>query len=494
MAGKVPIYQSQEGLVVPPTQMPFASVDTGSIAARATEVTGLETAKNLGAATKSLGEIGLYHKAAYDSTAAYDAATKTALALQDAYHSAPDYPTFEKTAQGIVDQARNGLPSMEAQHLFDKSASYHLTQISLAANNKFYTQSIQGQVGSLLNNLDGLTKGINTAPTPETAQGLVAQAGEMIDGAVATRLLPAPNGANLKIDFNKRIWFGMVERRMQDDPSGTLQELHQGDYNDVLDPHQLTALYDTATRRIDTENRMVKLKERDTESRAKLGAAQQLNHYMGRILDAQGNNENPMAIYQEAANAGLDQGALNRIHRAVLGSADRQIKDVRSSLLKQLQLPADLDTMIARKQHMAGVDMNALQQYNEAMGQVRGLVIHDGVGADLAGRIVLYGIKERQLKNPIADLTPQSSADYALPDGFQGNPNDSQALLNYGTLTQTRIDQGLITPAQGMLAQNMIRARLAYLQQVSKAAPKPKAGPTPAAAPTAAGTPMEIVP
>jgi hypothetical protein len=492
MAYKIPVYQSQEGLVVPPAQMPFASVDTGSIAAKAAEVTGLETAQNLEKATKSLGEIGLYHKNANDSSAAWDAFTNSAVAVRGALRDAPDYETFEKTAQDVRAKARASLPSMEAQGHFDKISGYFFTQSLVQGQHKFYTEGILKQVGSLHNNLDTLLKEINNSPTPEIAAELTGRAEGMVNSAIANRLLTAPAGENLKIGFNKRIWFGMVERRVQDDPVGTLQELHQGDYNDVLDPHQLTALYDTATRRINTENRMVKLEDRETERQAKLGAAQQLNYFMGRVLDAQGNNENPMKIYQEAASANLDQGALNRIHRAVLGSADRQIKDVRSSILKQLQLPADLDTMIARKTHLAGVDMNALNQYNEAMGQVRSLVVHDGVGADLAGRIVLYGIKERQLKNPIADLTPQASADYAVPDGFQGNPNDTQALLNYGTLTQTRIDQGLITPAQGMLAQNMIRARLAYLQRVTKAPAKPQAGPAKPGA--SAPAPMDFIP
>jgi hypothetical protein len=491
MTYKIPVYQPQEGLVVPPAQMPFASVDTGSIAAKAAEVTGLETAQNLEKATKSLGEVGLYHKAANDSSAAWDAFTNSAVAVRQALQDAPDYETFEKTAQGIKDKARDSLPSMEAQGHFDKISGYFFTQSLVQGQHKFFTEGTLKQIGSLHNNLDVLTREINNSPTPEIAAELTGRAEGMVNSAIANRLLTAPVGENLKLDFNKRIWFGMVERRVQDDPVGALEELHQGTYNDMLDPHQLTALYDTATRRINTENRIVKMEERDVERQVKTQQLNQLNHFMGRILDAQASNENPMQIYQDAVAAGLDQGALNRIHRAVLSSADRQIKDVRSSLLKQLQLPADLDTMIARKTHLAGVDMNALNQYNEAMGQVRSLVVHDGVGADLAGRIVLYGIKERQLKNPIADLTPQSSADYAVPDGFQGNPNDPQALLNYGTLTQTRIDQGLITPAQGMLAQNMIRARLAYLQRVTKAPAKPQAPNKPGAP---APAPMDFIP
>ena len=480
MSPKIPTYQSSVGLTgggvltVPPPQMPFISAESGTIAAKAQEYATGEINKNLQQSIKQIDELGLYYKSANDITAGFKAFADTALALNQEALQAQDFDTYSKNAQKLVDTAKAGLPSIESQVLFEKHIAGYQTDIGRHVQQRLYTQGIHDQIGTVLDSLDKLSTGINDSPTPETALDLAAKGHELIKGAAANNLISADSAQKLQTLFEKKIWTNTAERRVQNDPVATLGELQSGFYNDVLDPHNVTALIDKATQRINVENRMVKMEERENEQAGKLSRQQVYNTFVSQLLNMNPEKDNPMSLLAQAEQSGMELDQINRLHRMVNDRVAHQVNVYRGMVLKTQNLPADLPSLIAKKEGVGGVNMQAYQEYLTTMDQLKGYVVK-GMPVDIAGGIVQNDLKQRLLKSPLASLIGFDDSQYPAPDGFKGDKSNPQELLDYGLKVHDQAAQGLVSLYQELLVQKQITSRIGFL---TKRAPKP-AQPTP---------------
>jgi len=480
VANKIPIYESQQNILTPPAQMPFAGADSGSIAAGAAlagakqaQVEIAQDTESLNKGVKSLAGIGLYYKAANDAAAATGAVTDTMVKLGQAELDAPDFETYQQVSKKIVADAKGGLPTIEANTAFDRHIEHYVTRAAVVVQKKFFTQGIHDKIGELIGNLDVLSKMVNDSPTPEQAEALVAAANDAVDSQVGSRLIAADVGTKLKKEFSSKLWYGLVERRAQLDPMQTRQEMMDGVYNDTLDAGQITHLLDRTEQRINVDNRVAKMAAREEDMMAKKGQSDLLVYYQGRLLDADKYKLNPSEILAEAAASGLDQKGLNQLQGRANSQVDRQVRFYQGLIQRQLGLPEDIAGMMAKKQHLAGVDLNALREYNESAATLRAEVLK-GSPADIVGETILNNIKAKQT-NPLSTLT--QSIDQLRVDGFQGDRMNVQALDQYLLIVQAGVTQGQISAAQGMLIQSQVNNLKSFLGRKQRATPKPGAAP-----------------
>lgn len=471
--------------------MPFASAESGSIAAgaalSAAKEAGVESAQigaSLEKASKGLAEIGLYHKAANDADAATTAITGTVINLQKAGQEAPDFGTYQQQAQKIIGDAKAALPSLEANALFDRHMEHYATQSALTVQQKFYKQGVQDHVGNLYTSLDTLSKIINESPAPEQASALVNSANESIDAQVAARTITPEKGAEMKIEFTNKMWYGMVERRAQTDPIATKDELEKGAYDGYLNASQVTHLLDRTYQRINVDNRVQKAQDKAEEMAARKAQTDTNNYYMGQMLNARLNGQNPASILSDAAANGVDQRGLNQLTRFVNGDAERQIRSYGALFQKQLGLPNDIAGMLARKEHLTGVDMDALRDYNDSMATLKAEVVK-GSPVDLAGETILNNIKAKQ-NNPLSALV--QNIDQYKVDGFTGDRMSIPALDSYSAIVHAGVNQGRISVAQGLLIDSQINNLKSFLSRGKPGVKPGTSSAAPGAAPGAAST------
>jgi hypothetical protein len=467
---KFPVIPSQVNPVVNPSQEPFTGpMPRLPVEGEAAATPGLEMARagrELRRATDDLGVVTAGAQHVDNLMTAHDALIGYVTDLQQKATEASDPDQFRQDAQKLMDQAVTALPNQKTRAYFQLSAGHYLMQSLLNVQHRALVRGVGEKVAALQDNLDALTKGINQDPSPGNVALLQRFGGDLIHDAANSGLISPELREKLFGHFEKQIWIGSIQRRALVDARGTLEDLApasiggKGVYDDKLSPLEITAVYNNITGRINGENALARLGQREMTQAHTQQQEDAYYHFSGQVLDAIDRGQNPVGIYHQAMQNGLDPKFLNRLHQQVQADVRSLVQSTKADILKQLQLPADFDQMIARKEKLAGADLVRVQQYQTAMKNIRSNIMN-GMDAGIACLVELSDIKANQLKYPVMSLVPQN-AQFPV-EGFKGNADDPAALDRYTELTRKMLADGAVTADFYTLIQHQVKARKAFL-------------------------------
>jgi hypothetical protein len=471
---RFPVKQSEVSPVVTPSREPLSGPMPRLPVATGAAGPGLEMARagrDLGQAANDLGTVYAGQKKVSDVMQAHDSLISFVTDLQSKAQTATDPEAFKQDAQGMMDKAVMGLPNQQARDYFKLSAGHYLLQSVLGVQHKSLKNEVAGKVAGLQDNLSALTKSINQDPSPGNTQLLSRFGADLINDARNSGLVSPEAAETLHDHFERQIWVGSIERRALVDARGTLEDLApasiggKGVYDDKLTPLQITSVYNSITARINGENALNRLVQGQMKQAHTDMQERAYYDFSGQVLDAIDKGANPVHIFQQAQGAGLDPKYLNRLHQQVQQNVKTLINSTKADILKQLQLPADFDQMIARKEHLAGVDINKVQRYQDSMKRIRGYIT-GGMDPGIACLTELADIKDYQLKYPVTSLIPQNSQ---FPvQGFQGNGDDPHALDAYTEQVRKMLSEGAVTADYYTLVRHQVKARKDFLSVVAR--------------------------
>lgn len=456
---RIPTYESQVGLQVPPSNMPFASLDALSAPGEAATKMGAAVDK----AGEVLGEIGAKKQQVIATDQAYSEVYNLTADLAKAGQTATNVDDYKKYVEERVAAGATKMTSDQGRMAFGYHASHFADQALLNVQHRLFTQNLQDQKGVLMDDLAKQALQVNSAQDVGQMSELEDLAAARIAEGVKNRFITAPEGERLKKQYTEMRWDGYLRQRIYDSPGATVQELETGVWDGVINPMMKSALLEHAAggvRRIDRE---IKVQQHEDERAA---AFQQKSIYQS-LSNAYLNNQfqTPAAALQAVESSGLtDLGFINTFTRNVQSNVKSEMGKALSPILAMAKLPTDLGERLAKKANLSDVTAIQIQEYNKIARRMEGLVWNTenpalAMTVQQAQDVILNEMKTTAAAGVLTE------DHYPVPEGFSGDAFSVESLNKFWESSRSLFDKQQMSYGAFSTINSQINARLNWLNK-----------------------------